>query len=176
MNKNIFSLLLIVCGLGFNSIKAQYSNTKIQVGQKAPELMLPNVKGDTINVLAAAKKQIILLDFWASWCGPCRMASPEVVRLQNTYAKKKFKNAKKGFTVVSISLDKDKANWQSAIAADKLTWPHHYSDLGFWGSQAAKLYGIGYIPQCFLIDADGTILGKYNHIAEAEKDLVKLLK
>jgi thiol-disulfide isomerase/thioredoxin len=168
-------ILIILVAFTFAS-QAQYSNTKIQVGQKAPELRFASPIGDTLSLTEINKKRIILLDFWASWCGPCRASSPAVVKMQNDYSKKKFKNAKKGFTVVSVSLDKDKAAWEQAIKTDKLDWPYHLSDLGFWGSEAAKIYGTNYIPQCFLIDASGTILGKYNHVEEAEKDLKLLLK
>jgi thiol-disulfide isomerase/thioredoxin len=168
-------LILIACIASF-TCQAQYNNTKIQVGQKAPELRFASPSGDTLSLTEINKKRVILLDFWASWCGPCRASSPAVVKMQKDYATKKFKSAKKGFTVVSVSLDKDKAAWEQAIKADHLDWPYHLSDLGFWGSEAAKIYGTNYIPQCFLIDASGTILGKYNHVEEAEKDLKLLLK
>jgi thiol-disulfide isomerase/thioredoxin len=172
--KKLILIAAITCSALFSN--AQYSNTKIQVGQKAPELHLKNPAGDTLSLSEINEKRIILIDFWASWCGPCRASSPALAKLYKDYSGKKFKGAKKGFTVVSVSLDKDKAAWENAIKADHLDWPYHLSDLGFWGSEAAKIYGTNYIPQCFLVDADGIVLGKYNHIEEAEKDLKKLLK
>jgi thiol-disulfide isomerase/thioredoxin len=155
---------------------AQYANTKIQVGQKAPALEFPNPDGTVLKLSDINEKRIVLIDFWASWCGPCRMASPSVVKMYNDYSKKKFTNAKKGFTVLSVSLDKDAAAWKAAIEADKLAWPYHMSDLKYWSSAAAALYGVAFVPQCFLVDETGMIIGKYNHISEAEVDLKKLLK
>jgi thiol-disulfide isomerase/thioredoxin len=156
--------------------QAQYSNTKIQVGQKAPELAYNNPDGKMIKLSDVNKGRYVLIDFWASWCGPCRMSSPALVKLYADYGKQKFKKAKKGFTVFSVSLDKSVEPWKEAIAKDAYTWPYHISDLKQWQSQAAEDYGVQFIPQCFLLDPSGMVIGKYNHIEEAEKDLVKFLK
>jgi thiol-disulfide isomerase/thioredoxin len=170
------SLFVILITLFSGVLHAQYANTKIQVGQKAPELAFANPKGETMKLSEINQKRIVLIDFWASWCGPCRMSSPALVKLYNDYSGKKFKNAKKGFTVLSVSLDRDAASWQAAIDKDKLVWPYHISDLKYWSSDAAVLYGVNFVPQCFLVDASGMVIGKYNHIEEAEEDLKKLLK
>ena len=88
----------------------------------------------------------------------------------------KFKVAKKGFTVLSVSLDQDKDAWVKAISNDKLAWEYHMSDLGGWQSKAAAAYGVGFIPQTFLVGADGKVIGKYMNAEAAEADLKKLLK
>ena len=160
------------------SASAQYSNNLIQVGQKAPELAFPNPEGKALKLSEINKGHYVLLDFWASWCGPCRHANPGLVKLYNEYSPKKFKDAKNGFTVVSFSLDMNKDRWVNAIKSDNLNWPYHMSDLNpqQWGSAVCQIYGIQYIPQAFLIGPDGKIIGKYNSGEEAESDIKKFVK
>lgn len=101
--------------------------------------------------LSDLKGKVVLLDFWASWCGPCRRENPSVVKLYEQYKDD-------GFTVMSVSLDKDKNRWLQAIEQDGLVWPNHVSDLNYWSSKAAKLYGVGSIPFTVLIDQEGNIV------------------
>lgn len=166
--------LLVIALLGLSIAKAQYSNTKMNVGDKAPDLVYSNPEGQQIKLSEINEKRVILLDFWASWCGPCRAANPGLVEFYNKYSAKKYKKAKKGFTIVSVSLDKDKAPWIDAIKHDKLVWPYHMSDLGGWQSAAAAEYGVMFVPQCFLIDSNGIIIGKYNRAEDCIQDLDKL--
>jgi thiol-disulfide isomerase/thioredoxin len=173
MKKVVFIIALAIVSIASN---AQYANTKIQVGQKAPELAYPNPEGKVMKLSEINDGKIVLIDFWASWCGPCRMSSPAVVKMYIEYKDKKFNGAKNGFTILSVSLDKDNTSWQAAILKDNLLWPNHISDLKYWGSEAASLYGVAFVPQCFLVDASGMVIGKYNTIEEAEKDLVKMVK
>ena len=144
----------------------------VKPGQKAPELEYADPSGKTLKLSELTKNRIVLLDFWASWCGPCRAASPRVVQIYNTYSNKKFKNAKKGFTVVSISLDRDKQAWIDAIKKDNLSWPYHMCD---FKGKPALTYGVQFIPQSFLIDEKGNIIGQYNSLEQAEDQLKKLL-
>jgi thiol-disulfide isomerase/thioredoxin len=172
--KKLFLLFLLAFGM--HTANAQYENTKIQVGQKAPDLAFSDPDGKPLKLSEINKGRVVLLDFWASWCGPCRRASPEVVALYKKYSDKKFPKAKKGFTVVSVSLDQKKDAWIQAIKNDNLSWPYHMSDLGGWKSAPAAVYGTEFIPQSFLIDEKGTIVGKYTQIEDVDKDIEKLMK
>jgi peroxiredoxin len=119
-------------------------------GKPAPDFELPNPDGEGIK-LSDYKGKVVLLDFWASWCGPCRKENPHVVEIYE-----KYKNH--GFDVLSVSLDKDRDKWLQAIEKDSLTWKGHVSDLKFWQSAAAQLYQVSSIPYTVLIDADGNII------------------
>ncbi len=123
--------------------------TTVAVGQPAPDIALSNPDGKVMK-LSDLKGKVVLLDFWASWCGPCRRANPSVVAAYN-----RFKS--KGFEIYSVSLDKDRDKWVEAIKQDNLNWANHVSDLKFWSSQAAQLYQVQAIPQQYLIDRSGKI-------------------
>lgn len=123
------------------------------IGQPAPDFEVPDAEGKLVK-LSSFRGKYVLVDFWASWCGPCRAENPHLVKVYN-----KFKD--KNFTIVGISLDKSdsKALWLAAVKNDGLPWLQ-LSDLKFWDSAAAKSYGVQAIPQNFLIDPDGIIVGK----------------
>lgn len=125
---------------------------KTAIGAMAPDLAFPDPEGK-IRKLSDLRGKVVLLDFWASWCGPCRRESPNV---RNVYAK----YHDQGFEVFSVSLDRDANNWKKAIADDKLVWPNHVSDLKYWSSEAAAIYGVRSIPSMFLIDREGRIVAK----------------
>ncbi len=171
--KQLF-FLAALCFFTLNAT-AQYSNQKIEVGQKAPELTAKTPDGKDMSLSEVNSKRIVLIDFWASWCGPCRMSNPGLVKFYDEYKGKKYTNAKKGFTILSVSLDKSNDKWMQAITADKLSWPYHISDLGGWGSEPAQIYGVQFVPQCFLVDGNGIVIGKYNRAEDCEADLKKLL-
>jgi thiol-disulfide isomerase/thioredoxin len=101
--------------------------------------------------LSSLRGQYVLLDFWASWCGPCRKENPNVVKLYNKYKEK-------GFTVYSVSLDNSKDKWIDAIAKDALTWPNHVSELKGWNTSVLGSYGVTGIPFTVLIDKEGNIV------------------
>jgi len=126
--------------------------TKLAMGRVAPDFELKSPKGEAIK-LSSLKGKVVLLDFWASWCRPCRMENPNVVRLYDKYNSK-------GFEVFSVSLDKDMQKWVDAIKQDNLKWKNHGSNLMFWQEPVAKLYEVSSIPQTYLLDKEGKIIGK----------------
>lgn len=141
----------------------------IQVGQPAPDIRLPDPQGKEY-ALSDLQGQVVLLDFWASWCGPCRRENPNVVKVYDKYKDQ-------GFTIFSVSLDgpdsrrlnglsaeqvkamkeNGKQRWVAAIERDQLSWPYHVSELTKWDSNAGRKYGVRGIPKTFLIDRDGKI-------------------
>lgn len=136
------------------------------VGGEAPNFTMKQVDGTDLT-LSDLRGKVVLIDFWASWCGPCRKANPEVVRIYNQYKDK-------GFDVLGVSLDRKQTSWEKAIEVDKLTW-HHVSDLKGWKNAAAQLYSVRSIPQTILIDAEGNIIARNLKGAALEAKLKEIL-
>ena len=132
--------------------------TGVNIGDKAPELSYENPKGKVLK-LSELKGKMVLIDFWASWCGPCRRENPNIVNAYKNYYNKKFTHGD-GFEVYSVSLDTKQNAWVKAINNDKLLWEYHVSDLNGWNSAAAGIYQIRSIPSNVLVDKNGIIIAK----------------
>ncbi|MDP4664181.1 MAG: TlpA family protein disulfide reductase, partial [Salibacteraceae bacterium] len=124
---------------------------KLAPGSPAPEISLPQPNGEMLS-LSDLKGQYVLIDFWASWCGPCRRENPNVKRVYEKYHDK-------GFEILGVSLDKAANAWTAAIAQDGLTWKH-VSDLQYWNSSVVPEYQITGIPLTVLVDKEGNIIAK----------------
>lgn len=139
---------------------------KTAEGKTAPAFSMKDVNGKTVS-LADFKGKYVLIDFWASWCGPCRAENPNVVKAFEAYKAK-------GFTVLGVSLDDNVEKWKAAIDKDHLTWTH-VSDLSGWKNPAAKLYGVSAVPTNFLVDPSGKIVGRDLRGAALEEKLKEIL-
>ena len=146
----------------------------INLGNKAPEIMMSSPKGNVIT-LSSLRGKLVLIDFWASWCGPCRAENPSVVSAYNKYHEQKFKNGN-GFEILSVSLDQNELAWAKAIEKDQLVWPYHVSDLQGWSNAAALRYGVNSIPTNVLVNGEGIIIAKNLRGEALEKAISSQLK
>lgn len=138
----------------------------LKEGSLAPEIEMKDPEGKT-RKLSDLRGNVVMIDFWASWCNPCRRENPNVVRLYHKYHSA-------GFEIYSVSLDKDKASWLRAIESDGLVWPNHVSDLRGWTSSGGATYGITSVPSTVLVDKQGRIIAKNLRGPDLERKLKEL--
>jgi thiol-disulfide isomerase/thioredoxin len=138
----------------------------VAVGKEAPDIKLPTPEGKELS-LSSFRGKLVLVDFWASWCGPCRTEMPNVVKVYKKYHDKNFE-------IFGVSLDQDMNRWVEAIKSDGITWPQ-VSDLKYWNSEVVRTYGIDGIPFTVLVDKDGKIIAKGLRGVELEKAIENVL-
>lgn len=157
----IWLIVLVIACLPLQSQEtANISDPRLQIN-------LPSVKGDSIS-LASLKGKVVLLDFWASWCMPCRSANRSLVKLYNKYKSK-------GFEIYSVSVDDDRKDWEKAIARDKITWLQ-VNEPKTWSAESAMRWNVSVLPTTFLINKNGDVVAFDLGGKELERALVKLLK
>jgi peroxiredoxin len=159
MNRFFFTVSLMVISLNLFS--------QMKPGQNAVELSLPDMNGKMVS-LSELKGKVVLIDFWASWCGPCRHNNPKLVKLYNKYHGR-------GLEIYGISLDEDPNSWIRAVHHDRLNWIQVIDDKG-WEASSANAYGVDMIPSSFLIDQQGVIQTINEEGPELEKSIKNLLK
>lgn len=142
-------------------------SAQVKVGEIAPEISLKNAK-DSLISLSSFRGKVVLVDFWASWCGPCRAANPSVVKLYNKYRLK-------GFEVFGVSIDNKRKAWLTAVKQDKIKYTQ-VNDSAGWNSKVGERYGINEIPASFLLDKTGKIVAVDLDGTELENKVIELLK
>jgi len=164
MNKTKYLIILFISVVFSVTTKAQQIIPNIT--DPRLDFTMATLKGDSIR-LSSMKGKVFLLDFWASWCGPCRMSNKGLVKLYNKYRDK-------GFEILGVSVDEDVKDWKKAISKDKITWPQ-VNDTDGWDALAAVKWRVEALPSSFLVDKDGNVVAIDLDKKELEKKIIELL-
>jgi peroxiredoxin len=165
-------LFLIFLSASTENLFAQSAVIGLEVGDIAPNISMPDTKGEILS-LYDLRGNIVLIHFWAAWCRPCRHENVELAELYKLFKDKRLKS-ENGFRIYSVSLDKTRENWLSAIEKDELTWKEHVSVLKGWDSPAAIAFDIRAIPAGILIDGNGKIVAKNPKIEQLQQILSEM--
>ncbi len=169
--------ILTLAGCNRNkAVKKTKPTTEIglEIGKMAPDLAFSS-PDDKVITLSSLRGKLVLVDFWASWCLPCRMENPNIVKVYKKYKDGNFTEGK-GFDIYSVSLDTKRSRWTTAIEEDGMVWESHVSDLKGWYSDAAKIYQISAIPCNFLINGDGVIIALNLRAETLESEIKSLMQ
>lgn len=167
----IFLMLGIV---GFYVGRKVYFKPNVIQGDRAPNFTAQTID-DKIFELEQLKGSYVLLDFWGSWCGPCRKESPDLVKLYEKYHGKRFEDGQ-NFEIVSVGVEKDRDRWLNAIKRDQLDWEYHTSDFQEFNDEIAVLYGVRSIPSKFLINPEGIIISVNQSLDQVDQILAKKIQ
>lgn len=173
--KKILLGVLAMSMLNVANVSAQARNSVIKIGAQAPEIVATTPNGHKFQLSKLNKDSYVIVDFWASWCKPCRVANPHLVKMMKELEGVKLKDAKKGFKILSVSLDRNKESWLKGIEQDDLYWENHVSDLKHWSSEYAADYGVQFIPQVFLLNPKGEVVGIYSNVVELKKAIDEIV-
>ncbi|MFV0345637.1 MAG: TlpA family protein disulfide reductase [Bacteroidales bacterium] len=150
--------IVMLCILLSGNINVIAQSTGTNLGNQAPEISEKSLNGSTVS-LSDYRGNYVLIDFWASWCGPCKQERPHVVSVYNQFKDATFKGGG-NLKVLSVSLDKNQAAWSQGVSSMNMTWPGQVSDLQGWTSKWANAYGVRSIPYNFVVDQNGVIVAK----------------
>lgn len=181
MKKNFFNIIsnvLIILIIGVFIARYFYFQPKFVNGEQAPVFTATLRNGESFD-LTQLRDHYVLLDFWGSWCGPCRAESPKLVALYDKYRDRNFADAK-GFEIVSIGIENNRRSWESAIESLGLKWPYHALDIStsmkFFDGEIADVYGVKQIPTKFLLSPEGVIIGVNQSPRQVDRVLAKKVK
>jgi thiol-disulfide isomerase/thioredoxin len=173
--RNILLLLAFFMVANYSFAQKKNNLEGIEIGMFAPDIVLPNIDGDTVS-LSDFNGKIVLINFWASWCSPCRKKTPDLLKIYNDYKTAKFNNNESGFVIFNVSLDRNDKAWTKSIIADKMENTINIGDMNGWKNSAASSYNIKSIPSNVLIDGEGRVLAVNLSIKDLKKKLRKLKK
>ncbi len=173
INFNSILNILLVIIIGIYIGRYFYMLPAYHNGDNAPDFNATTIAGNNLQ-LSSLQGKYILLDFWGSWCGPCRQENPKLVKLYEAFHDKKYQDAN-GFEIVSVAIERNEKQWKNAIERDEMKWPYHILDqstnMKFFNSEIAQTYKVKQIPTKYLIDPEGKIIGVNMSIRQTEQVL-----